>query len=61
MEVTGETSGYQEEKGDTRKERGLFCHALEQEEQNNHVRFPEELWSWPPLQVDGQGYLTGTR
>lgn len=35
---TGGTSGSQEEKADTRKEKGLFCHALEEGGHSNHVR-----------------------
>lgn len=35
--------GAQEEKGDTRKERKEFCHALEREEVSSYVRSWEEL------------------
>jgi hypothetical protein len=37
MEGTDVTSGTQEEKTDTGKERGLFYHALEQGACSNHV------------------------
>jgi len=43
VEGKGRTSGSQEEKADTRKERRAFCHAMEGEEASNHVRSREEL------------------
>jgi hypothetical protein len=36
-------SGSQEEKANTRKERGVFCHALDEKEYSNHVKSQGEL------------------
>ena len=54
------TSGSQEEKADGRKEKGVFCHALEGEECSNHVR---SLGMLGPVATatGGQGCLAGAR
>lgn len=39
----GWTSSSEEVKGEARKERGSFCHVLEEEECSNYVRSQGEL------------------
>ena len=51
MEGTDGTSESQEDKGDARKERSFFCHALEKVECSNHARSWEELGQWLLLEL----------
>ena len=48
-------------KGEARKKRRSFCHALEEEESSNHERSEGVLGLWPPPQVGCQGCLAGDR